>query len=338
MNPKIVGLVLRRMAIAGPILVLVAALLFCILRLLPVDPAAMSLPPNATIAEIDAMRASMGLNKPLPVQFAIWIGQVVHGDFGTSIHFRRGVVGLVGTALPATIELALIAMAIATMLGLAGGLLLFRIRGTRAEPLGDLGSIMLLSLPDFLWALFFILVFGVALEALPFTGRLSAGFVRPTITGFLLLDTLLVGRPDMFWDALKHMVLPCAALGIAFSPAIMRVLRSSLLDVYQEDYIAQARLRGVSETRILVRHALKNAILPTLALMGVQFGFLFGGTLLVEVIYSYPGIGNLMVDAVRNADLPIIQTVGLTYAVAVLVISTVVESLYLVLNPRLSVR
>jgi peptide/nickel transport system permease protein len=201
----------------------------------------------------------------------------------------------------------------------------------------DLGSVMLLSLPDFLWGLFFILLFGVALELLPFTGRLSPGFERPAVTGFLLLDTLLVGRPDMFADALKHMILPCAALGIAFSPAIMRVLRSSLLDVYQEDYIVQARLRGVSERRILVRHALKNAILPTLSLMGVQFGFLFGGTLLIEVIYSYPGIGNLMVDAVRNADLPIIQAVGLTYAVAVLVISTVVDTLYLVMNPKLSV-
>ncbi len=338
MNRSVLGLVLRRILVAAPILVLVSALLFGILRMLPVDPAAMSLPPNATLAEIDAMRAAMGLNKPLPVQYAIWLGQIATGDLGNSIHFRRAVTGLIGTTLPATIELALIAMTIATVLGLAGGLLLFRVRGTRAEGLGDLGSIMLLSLPDFLWGLFFILFFGVALELLPFTGRLSPGFVRPSITGFLLVDTLIGGRPDMFADALKHMVLPCAALGIAFSPAIMRVLRSSLLDVYQEDYIAQARLRGVSEGRILVGHALKNAILPTLSLMGVQFGFLFGGTLLVEVIYSYPGIGNLMVDAVRNADLPIIQTVGLTYAVAVLVISTVVDSLYLVLNPKLSAR
>jgi peptide/nickel transport system permease protein len=117
----------------------------------------------------------------------------------------------------------------------------------------------------------------------------------------------------------------------------MRVLRSSLLDVYQEDYIHQARLRGQSERRILLRHGLKNAILPTLSLMGVQFGFLFGGTLLVEVIYSYPGLGNLMVDAVRNADLPIIQAVGLAYCVVVLIINTVVDACYVVLNPKLRV-
>ena len=118
----------------------------------------------------------------------------------------------------------------------------------------------------------------------------------------------------------------------------MRVLRSGLIDVYQEDYIHMARLRGLTERRILLRHALKNAILPTLSLMGVQFGFLFGGTLLVEVIFSYPGLGNLMVDAVRNADLPIIQAVGLAYCVVVLIINTVVDSLYLVLNPKLRIR
>jgi ABC-type dipeptide/oligopeptide/nickel transport system permease component len=291
----------------------------------------------ATIAEIEAKRREMGLDLPLPEQFMIWLGQVLHGDFGTSIHFRRSVVSLVASTLPATIELAVAAMVIATALGLGGGLLLFATRDTPAEPVVDFGSIVLLSIPEFLWGLFFILLFGVALGVLPFTGRLSPEFQRPVITGFLLLDTLLAGRPDMFLDALKHMILPAFALGIAFSPAIMRVLRSSLLDVYHEDYIQQARLRGVSETRVLIRHGLKNAVLPTLSLMGVQFGILFGGTLLVEVIYSYPGLGNLMVDAVRNADLPIIQAVGLTYCVVVLIINTVVDALYMVLNPKLRI-
>jgi peptide/nickel transport system permease protein len=330
-------LIMRRALISVVILFFVAALLFCVLRLLPVDPAAMSLPPMATIAEVEAKRREMGLDLPLPQQFLIWLGQVLHGDFGTSIHFRRSVAGLVASTLPATVELAVIAMAIATVLGLGGGLLLFYVRGRAAEPAIDFGSIVLLSIPEFLWGLFFILLFGVALGVLPFTGRLSSEFQRPLVTGFLLIDTLLTGRPDMFWDALKHMILPAFALGIAFSPTIMRVLRSSLIDVYHEDYITQARLRGVSERRVLVRHGLKNAILPTLSLMGVQFGILFGGTLLVEVIFSYPGLGNLMVDAVRNADLPIIQAVGLTYCVVVLIINTIVDALYLVLNPNLRI-
>jgi ABC-type dipeptide/oligopeptide/nickel transport system permease component len=335
MNSSILHLIARRVVVALPILAIVSALLFGVLRLLPVDPAAMSLPPTATVAEVAAKRQEMGLDRPLTQQYLLWLKNVAAGDFGTSIHFRRAVAGLVVETLPATIELAVLAMIIAAALGLAGGLYLFHVRATWREPVADVGSIVLLSIPEFLWGLFFILLFGVALPLLPFTGRLSAGFHRPVHTGFLLIDTLIDGRLDMFRDALAHMALPALALGLAFSPAIMRVLRSSLLDVYQEEYIAQARLRGLSERRILLRHALKNAILPTLSLMGVQFGFLFGGTLLVEVIYSYPGLGNLMVDAVRNADLPIIQAVGLTYCVLVLVINTAVDALYLVLDPRL---
>jgi peptide/nickel transport system permease protein len=331
----VLALVGRRMVISAAILLIVSALLFLILRVLPIDPAAMSVPPNATIDEIEAKRREMGLDLPLLQQYGLWLGHVLHGDFGSSIHFRRAVAGLIAATLPATIELAILAMLIAATLGIAGGLVLFHVRGSAAEPVADASSIVLLSIPEFLWSLCFILLFGVALELLPFTGRLNAGLERPVITGFLLLDSLLVGRPDVFANAMAHMILPACALGLAFSPTIMRVLRSSLLDVYQEDYVHHARLRGLSERRILVRHALKNAILPTLSLMGVQFGFLFGGTLLVEVIYSYPGLGNLMVDAVRNADLPIIQAVGLTYCVVVLAISATVDSLYILLNPKL---
>lgn len=331
-------LVGRRLLASVLILLAVSVLLFFVLHVLPVDPAAMSLPPTATIADIEAMRREMGLDQPLAQQYWIWLSQVLHGDFGSSIHFRRGVLGLVVSTLPATIELALLSMIIAAVLGIAGGLVLFHVRGTAQEPLVDFVSILLLSIPEFLWALFFILIFGVALQWLPFTGRLDPNLRLPSGSGFLLVDALLAGRPDIFWSAMRHMILPSLALGIAFSPTIMRVLRSSLIDVYQEDFIHLARLRGLTERRILLRHALKNAILPTVSLMGVQFGFLFGGTLLVEVIFSYPGLGNLMVDAVRNADLPIIQAVGLAYCVMVLIINTVVDSLYLVLNPKLRIR
>jgi peptide/nickel transport system permease protein len=332
---KLVG---RRVLAAIPILLVVSALLFCVLRLLPVDPAAMSLPPTATVAEVEAKRREMGLDLPLPQQFLIWLKDALHGDFGRSIHLNRETGPLVGTTLPATIELALFAMALTALLGIGGGLLMFHARNTVLEAITDLGSILLLSIPEFLWGLILLFVFGVMLQVLPFTGRLSPGLPQPHITGFLLLDALLRGRFDIFLSAWQHLILPAVALALAFSPAIMRVLRSSLFDVYHEDYIEQARMRGLSERRILLVHALKNAVLPTLTLAGVQFGFLFSGTLLVEVIYSYPGLGNLMVDAVRNADLPLIQAVGLTYCVVVLVINTAVDSLHIVLNPKLRVR
>jgi peptide/nickel transport system permease protein len=329
------SLIVRRFLIALPILVIVSALLFAALRLIPVDPAAMSMPATATNEEIAAKRIEMGLDKPLPVQYAYWLSNIASGDFGDSIHYRRPVIGLIGAALPQTIELAGLAMVIASIFGMAGGLLMFYFRGRVVASAIDFASIVLLSLPDFLWGLFFILVFGVVLDVLPFTGRLSSGIQQPVVTGFLLLDALIRGEPYVAWDALRHMLLPAFALGLAFSPTIMRVLNSSLLDVYQEDFIQQARLRGVSERRILTRHALKNAVLPTLTLMGVQFGFLFGGTLLIEVIYSYPGIGNLMIGAVRDADLPMIQILGLTYCVAVLLISAIVDAMTLILNPKL---
>ncbi len=331
-------LIVRRLLSAVPILLIVSALLFCVLRILPVDPAAMSLPPNATIEEIEAQRRAMGLDQPLPQQYAIWLRGALHGDFGRSIALRRDAGELVAQTLPATIQLAACAMAIAAILGLGGGLLLFHLRGTVLEPLADLASIVLLSIPEFLWGLILLFVFGVLLQWLPFTGQVAPGLPLPHVTGFLLLDSLLVGRFDVFLSACRHLVLPALALGLAFSPTIMRVLRSSLFDVYLEDYIVQARLRGLSEGRILLGHAFKNASLPTLTLAGVQFGILFSGTLLVEVIYSYPGMGNLMVDAVRNADLPLIQAIGLTYCVVVLLINTAVDSLYVVLNPKLRVR
>ena len=331
-------LVARRLLVAIPILFVVSALLFGVLRKLPVDPAAMSLPTTATIAEVEAKRREMGLDRPLPQQYVIWLTDALHGDFGRSIQFGRDAGSLVTATLPATIELAGAAMLLAAIFGLGGGLLLFHLRGTWFEAVADLLSILLLSIPEFLWGLILLFVFGVVLQVLPFTGAVSPNLPQPHVTGFLLLDALWIGRLDVFASALRHLILPAFALGLAFSPAIMRVLRSSLFDVYHEDYIQQARLRGLSERQVLLRHALKNAALPTLTLAGVQFGILFSGTLLVEVIYSYPGMGNLMVDAVRNADLPLIQAVGLTYCVAVLSINTVVDSLYLVLNPKLRVR
>jgi len=331
-------LIARRLLAAIPILLIVSALLFCVLRALPVDPAAMSLPPNATIAEIEAKRSEMGLDRPLPEQYAIWLRGALHGDFGQSIQFRRDAGSLVASTLPVTIQLALAAMVIAAVLGFGGGLLLFSLRDTLFEPVVDVISIVLLSIPEFLWALILLFVFGVVLRVLPFTGEVAPGLPLPRVTGFLLIDSLLVGRIDIFASACLHLILPAVALGLAFSPTIMRVLRSSLFDVYHEDYIAQARLRGLTERQILIGHAFKNAVLPTLTLAGVQFGILFSGTLLVEVICSYPGMGNLMVDAVRNADLPLIQAIGLTYCIVVLLINTTVDSLYVVLNPKLRIR
>ena len=335
MNIGLIGLVGRRLVTALPQLFLVAVMVFVLLRLLPADPLAMAVPPNATIAEVEAVRHLMGLDLPIYQQFAIWLGQLGHGDLGQSIVFRQPVVSLIRTALPATIELTVMAAIFASALGIVGAFAMFRMRGPVAEPTLDFATTLAMSIPEFLWAIFFILLFGVSLNLLPFAGRLPPDVRVPSHMGFLVIDCLLSGNIQAFAQALEYMLLPALSLALGSAALITRVLRSSLLDVYVENYILMARLRGVSESAILLRHAFKNAFLPTLNLMGVQLSFLFGGTLLVEVIFSYPGIGNLMVEAVRNTDLPIIQAAALIYSLAVLAITLAVDLLMLMLNPKL---
>jgi peptide/nickel transport system permease protein len=335
MGGEILGVVLRRILVAIPLILVVSVLVFVVLRLIPADPVSMAVPPNATNEEIEAVRREMGLHLPIVEQYAIWLGQVVQGNFGRSIAFGQPVLKLIGQSLPATIELALLAAILASAIGLIGGLVMFRLRGGPGEGAADLSSILIMSVPEFLWALFLILLFGVAFNLLPFAGRLGPEETVPGITGFLLLDCILAGKFATLASALEHMILPAVALALGTAPLIMRVLRSSLLEVIHEDYIVMARLRGVPERRVITRHAFKNAFLPTLTLMGVQFGFLFGGTLLVEVIYSYPGLGNMMVEAVRNTDLPIIQGAALVYALAVMSINLTVDVAYILLNPKL---
>jgi peptide/nickel transport system permease protein len=331
MLPSGLAIIGRRLVLAVPTLLVVSVLVFVVLRLIPADPVAMSLPPNATQADLVEMRREMGLDRPIPVQYAIWLGRIASGDFGTSIQYRRRVAGLILTAL----ELVTVGLALGILLGMGFGIAMFAWRGTVGEHAADLGSTIVMSIPEFLWAIFLILGLGVGLRWLPFIGRIDPQVTIAPVTGFLLIDTLIAGKPAAFASALAHLALPALSLALALAPLIMRVLRSSLFDTYVEDYITLARLRGLSERRILLRHALKNAALPTVSLIGVQAGFMFGGTLLVEVIYTLPGLGNLMVQALRNHDLPLIQGIALVYCVIVLVINTVVEIAYVGLNPKL---
>ncbi len=333
----------RRLLRVGPILLVVSALLFVALRLVPSDLAGGDLAggdlAGGDLAGGDPMRP----DRAWPVQYVVWLGQVLGGDLGQSTQLRRPVAALLAEALPATIELALLGMAVAGGLGLVGGLLLFAVRGAgedAEEGAAEAAATLVMSVPEFLWALLFILVFGVLLEAMPVFGRLGPEFSRPGggtggITGFLLLDTLLARDLRGFASAAQHMVLPVLALGVAAAPPVMRVLCAALVAAYRAEHVRQARLRGVPPSDVLLEHALRGAVLPTLARMGGQVGALFGGALLVEVICSYPGMGRLLVEAVRNADLPVIEAVALAYCAVVLVIKAVVEGLGLLLDPRL---
>ena len=328
-----------RLLLAVPVLLLATLLLFVVLRVLPADVAAMALAPGATEAEIAAMRAALGLEGLLPVHYVIWLGQMLSGEWGLSAQLGVPVVRLVGTALPATLELAALALVVCGVLGFSGGLLLFALRreGGQREgraALAETGTALLMAVPALLCALLLVLVFALGWPVAPVGGRLAPGLAWPPGTGFLLLDSLAAGDLAVFGSALGHLVLPAVALGLAFAPPVMRVLGAALAEAYRAPFIDQARLRGLSGAQVLFGQALPLAAVPALAVLGRQFGLLLGGAAVVEAVCGYPGLGPLLVEAVRAADLPVLQAAGLAFAAVAVLAQAVVEGVCRGLAPR----
>lgn len=313
----------------------VAVVVFFSIRLAPGDPISMMLPPGAGEEDIARLRANYGLDKSLPEQFVIWVGGILQGDFGTSISLRQDVLRIVLGRLPATLELALAALVIAVALGTSLAFLGTRRRETPAETAVDLWNGMSLSIPDFLWGLFFILLLGVAAPIFPISGRISPALDPDYATSFLLLESLVRLDWAVFSDVVMHMTLPSLALALPLAAVISQVLKQSLKEVMTLDYVMLSRAKGFSEMAVIWREALRNAMLPTLTLVGVQFTFLIGGTVIVERLFSYEGLGNLAIDAVINRDLPLIQGIVLIFAVLFIAINLAVDMAYAVLNPRL---
>jgi peptide/nickel transport system permease protein len=329
------GEIIRRLVLVPPTLFGVAAIVFVMLRVVPGDPIAMMIPPGASVEDIARLRALYGLDQPIPQQFVTWLGQVVAGDFGRSISVHRSVSELVLARLPATIELALLAMLIAVVLGMLAALTGILARGRRAEWAVDGGIGFLLAVPDFLWALILLLLFGVLVPLLPISGRIDPEIDVSFHSNFYLIESLLTGRFDIAAALLQHMLLPALALALPFSALIARILKASLAEAEDQDYAQIARARGFSRPEILRREVFPNALIPTVALGGVQLTLLLGGTVLVERIFSYEGIGNMAIDAVINRDFPLIQGLVLTFAVLFIALNLAVDLLVTLLDPRL---
>lgn len=313
----------------------VAVIVFFVIRVAPGNPIAMMLPPGASQADIARLTALYGLDKPIPTQFAIWLGSVLHGDFGTSISLRQNVLAIVLDRLPATLELSLLAMLIAIVLGTLLAFVATRWRDTPAEAGVDAVSGVALSVPDFLWGLALILALGVAWPVFEISGRVSPTLSLPFATQFYLIESVLRLRFDITADLLRHMLMPAVALALPLAAVIAQLLKGSLKEAMQQDYVMLARTKGFSESRVILFDAMRNALLPTLTLTGVQLTFLIGGTVIVERIFSYEGLGNLAIDAVINRDLPLIQGIVLLFAVIFVGINLAVDLLYALLNPRL---
>lgn len=313
----------------------VAVVVFVVIRIAPGDPIAMMLPPGATDADIARLRALYGLDKGIVEQFFIWLAGVARGDFGTSISLRQDVLGLVLNRLPATLELSVMALVIALLIGVPLAVIGARERGTAVEAGIDVANGAALAIPDFLWGLVLILLFGVLMPVFEISGRVSPRLDLPFVTQFYLLESIVRLRFDLTKDLISHMFMPALALALPLAAIIAQLLKQSLKELLGLDYVVLARVKGFSETQVILREALKNAALPTLTLVGVQFTFLVGGTVIVERLFSYEGLGNMAIDAVINRDLPLIQGIVLVFALIFVMINLAVDMTYALLNPRL---
>ncbi|MBD1557182.1 ABC transporter permease [Vibrio sp. S9_S30] len=312
-----------------------AIVVFFVIRVVPGNPIAMMLPPGASEQDIARLTAMYGLDKSIFEQFIIWMSGVTKGDFGTSITTRQPVLELVLGRLPATLELSVMALIFAVLLGGALALSGTLWRGTKIESTIDVTNGVALSVPDFLWGLLLILLFGVLWPLFHISGRITPSMDTDFYTSFLLLESIVTLRWAAFSDLFSHMFMPALALAIPLAAIIAQLLKQSLKETMHLDYITLARTRGYSEAYVIIREALPNALLPTLALVGVQFTFLIGGTVIVERLFSYEGLGNLAIDAVINRDLPLIQGIVILFALIFTLVNFVVDLTYSLLNPRL---
>ena len=331
----LLAVIVRRAIMALITLAGVAVIVFVLLRVVPGDPVAMMIGPGATAADIAALKARYGFDAPMLEQFRIWVAGILSGDFGSSITLHLHVTEILASRLPATIELALLALLVAVILGgsvaIAGTLM----RRTAGETVIDgLNSIML-AVPDFIWALALVLLFAVALPVLPLTGRIDPELAEGFATKFYLTESVLTGRFAVAGNILSHMIMPTLALALPLAAVIVRLLKQSLKEAMVQDYVLLARIKGFGGLRLVVQEALRNAVGPTLALTGVQFTFLIGGTVIVERIFAYPGIGNLAIDAVINRDFPLIQGLVLLFGLIFILVNVAVDLGVAALNPRL---
>ena len=325
----------RRLVAVLPVLSLVLLITFGLTRLIPGDPAVTLLGPGATTEQIRALRHAMQLDRPQTEQLFAYVGGLAHGDFGRSLKTGRPIRVALAEKLPATIELSLAAIVIALVVGIPAGVVAARTPNGVLDSLLRLVSMVGVSVPAFLMALGLQYVFGVWLAWLPVAGRTSPWMIASPVTSFLLLDSILAGDVAALWDAIRHLVLPAVVLAGFLAATLSRFVRNAMVGVMSEDYIRTARAKGLAEGAIVRGHALRNAILPALPIIGLQFGDMLGGAILTETVFSWPGIGRYTFEAIRNRDYPVIQSTTLVFALMFIFTAIMVDLLAFRLDPRL---
>jgi ABC-type dipeptide/oligopeptide/nickel transport system permease component len=326
---------LRRVSQTVIVLLSVSVIVFSLIHLTPGDPVDVIFAgENVSAEQKDAYRQQLGLDQPMPVQYAQFVGSAATGDLGRSIRRGTPVSSLIASALPATIELTLAAVVIAVVIAVPVALVAALRRGSWWDRTGSVGALFGISMPSFWLGIMFILIFAVRLSVLPPTGRLDHGLGLQRLTGIAVLDSTLTGNWAALRSALLHLVLPAITLGTAIAATMMRVLRSGLLEVKHQDYVDALKARGL-RFRTTVTHLLRNALPATVTVMGIRIGALLGGAIVVETVFSWPGLGRLIVDAIRARDYPVVQGAVLVMAVLFTLINLSADLINGWLDPRI---
>ncbi|HEV7369790.1 ABC transporter permease subunit [Arenibaculum sp.] len=328
--------ILSRSALVIPTFLGVTFLSFFLIRLVPGDPIEVRVGERGISPErLAQLRHELGLDRPLWVQFFDYIGDVLSGNLGVSVVTKTPVLQEFLALFPATIELSVCAMLFAVVLGLPAGVIAAVRRGTTVDHTVMGVSLTGYSMPIFWWALLLILLFSVNLGWTPVSGRLSVMYWVEPVTGFMLIDTLLSDEPGAFASAVRHLVLPTVVLGTIPLAVVARMTRSSMLEVLGEDYIRTARAKGLSGIRVVGLHALRNALIPVVTVIGLQVGVLLAGAILTETIFSWPGVGKWLIESINRRDYPVLQGGILLIATLVMAVNLIVDLLYGALNPRI---
>jgi peptide/nickel transport system permease protein len=317
-----------------PVLLGVSIVVFLMVRAIPGDPAQILLGQTATQQQVHQLRVEMGLDKPVPIQYLLFLKDAVRGDLGNSIVTGRPVTTELLARFPATLELTVFAMFIAIIVGVPVGVISAVKQYSWLDKFTSVLALVGISMPIFWLAMILIVIFGVNLELLPFPGRLGTNTSITAVTGLVLVDSLLTLNFAGFWDGILHLIMPAIALGTIPMAVVMRMTRSSMLEVMGEDYVRTARAKGVIPWRVIFKHALRNAMLPTVTVIGLQVGLLMGGAVITETIFSWPGVGQIAYESIYRRDYAMIQGVVLYAAALFVLVNLLVDVLYAVLDPR----
>ncbi|MBW2017681.1 MAG: ABC transporter permease [Deltaproteobacteria bacterium] len=328
--------VIERLLGSIPVILGVLIIVFFFMRLLPGDPVEIMLGDSAaSISEMESLRQELHLDEPLPKQLWLFISGLFQGDLGYSVVKRQPVLELILETIPPTVELTLAAVFMAILIALPVGVLTSLRPGSIFDRATMSGALLGISMPNFWLGLILILVFCVHLGWFPTSGRLGSDFTIARVTGFLTLDAILTGNWAAFRDAVKHLLIPATTLGVAFAAVLARVIRSSMLEVMRMEYVTAARAKGVPETAVIIKHALRNAMIPAVTVAGLEVGKLLGGNMIVETIFSWPGLGRLVVSSIFSRDYVVVQSAVMLYALTYVMANLTVDVVYTYLNPKI---